>query len=180
MCVCGRRGRGGGVQSDTPTPTPTHCRPTTHTTHNEQTHNTEHARWHRQFCLPKICPRRVIYHLTPEVHQRNPWIFYIFSLRIDREQHLSDSSNHSLYLIKLFSFTNLEGSSGRNQRPDGSIRLYPLLLLPSLHTTTTHKNAQRQRHRDRETETQRQGQNPSITNDLHVRLFPWCSVKESP
>ena len=31
------------------TPTSTHCTPTTHTTHN-----TEHARCHRQFCLPKF------------------------------------------------------------------------------------------------------------------------------
>ena len=29
------------------------------------------------------------------------------------------SSNHSLYLIKLFSFSNLEGSPGGNQQPDG-------------------------------------------------------------
>ena len=41
-------------------------------------------------------------HLAPEVHQRNPWILHIFSLRIDREQRVPDSSNHSLYLLKLF------------------------------------------------------------------------------
>ena len=39
-------------------------------------------------------------HLAPEVHQRNPWILSIFSLRIDREQHVPDSSNHSIYLMK--------------------------------------------------------------------------------
>ena len=84
-------------------------------------------------------------HLTPEVQQRNPWILQIFSLRTDREQHVPDSSNHSLYLIKLFSFSNLEGSSGGNQQPDGSISLSPSRP-PSL---SHHNNTQRQRHRDR-------------------------------
>ena len=32
-----------------------------------------------------------------------------------REQHVADSSNHSLCLIKLFSFSNPEGHCGRNQ-----------------------------------------------------------------
>ena len=51
------------------------------------------------------------------------WIVHSFSLRIDREQHVPDSSNHSLYVIKLFSFSNLEGNFGGNQLPDRSISL---------------------------------------------------------
>ena len=36
---------------------------------------------------------------------------YTFSvLRIGRKQHVPDSSNHSLHLIRLFSFSNLEGN----------------------------------------------------------------------
>ena len=50
-----------------------------------------------------------------EVHQRNQWIFAIFSLRIGREQHVVDSSKHSLCLKKLFSFSNPEGHCGGNQ-----------------------------------------------------------------
>ena len=55
------------------------------------------------------------HHLAPEVHQRNQWILPIFSLRIGREQHVADSSNHSRCLIKLFSFSNPEGNCGGNQ-----------------------------------------------------------------
>ena len=46
-----------------------------------------------------------------EVHQRNPWMFPILSLRIDREQHVPDSSNHSLYLIKLLNSSSPEESA---------------------------------------------------------------------
>ena len=44
-----------------------------------------------------------------EVHHRNPWILHILSLKIDREQHDADSSNRSLYLIKLFNSSSPEG-----------------------------------------------------------------------
>ena len=94
------------------------------------------------------------YHVPQRFHRKKPWILYIFSLRIDREQHVPDSSNRSLYLTKLFIFSNLEGSSGGNQQPDGSIGLSPsppsLPPPPRQHTT---RNTQRQRHRDRDTET---------------------------
>ena len=54
-------------------------------------------------------------HLTPEVHQRHPWILPFFSLRTDRQQHFLDSSNHSLHLTKLLSSSypgeTLEGTS---------------------------------------------------------------------
>ena len=53
------------------------------------------------------------YRLTPEVHQRTPWILQVFSLRIDREQHVPDYSNHSLHLINL---SNSSSSSGTLRR----------------------------------------------------------------
>ena len=62
-----------------------------------------HTGGRRQFCLPRKAHVEFSVGLR-EVHQRNRWIIHIFSLRTDREQHVSDSSNHSLYLIKLFSF----------------------------------------------------------------------------
>ena len=95
------------------------------------------------------------HHLALEVLQRNPWISPIFSLRTSREQHVADSSNHSLCLIKLFSFSNLEVHCGRNQLWHGSkCLLSPLPPPPQQpqHTsTTTTRNSnstqeQRQRH----------------------------------
>ena len=47
--------------------------------------------------------------------ERNPWFLPIQGLRTSREQHVPESSNHSLYLIRLFSFSNLEGNCGGNQ-----------------------------------------------------------------
>ena len=45
------------------------------------------------------------------------------SLRTDREQHVSDSSNHSLFLVKLFVFSCSQG----NKLPDCSIRFRSFL-----------------------------------------------------
>ena len=75
--------------------------------------HTEKGGNHRQFCLPKFA--HIGLSRASEVHKRNPGIFPIFSLRIGREQHVHDSSNHSLFLIKLFSFSYPEGNSGGNQ-----------------------------------------------------------------
>ena len=80
--------------------------------------------------------------MVPEVHQRNPWILHIFSLRMDREQHVPDSSNHSLHLIKLFSFSKIEGNFGGNQL---MVRLVSHLLPPSS-TTTPHTHNTTQHH----------------------------------
>ena len=55
---------------------------------------------HRQFCLPKFV--HVGLSRAPEVQQRSPCMLPTFSLRIGREEHVRDSSNCSLYLIKLF------------------------------------------------------------------------------
>ena len=50
--------------------------------------------------------------LSPErFTKRNLWILPISSLRISREQHVPDSSNHSLFLIKLFNSSSPEGKS---------------------------------------------------------------------
>ena len=112
---------------------------------------------HRQFCLPKIA--HVWLSRASEVHQRNFWIFPISSLKIGREQHVTDSSNHSLYLIKLFSFSNLEENFGGNQQSDGSSCLSNSPSLPSppppTTTTTTH-DTQRQGDRDTKTERDRE------------------------
>ena len=47
--------------------------------------------------------------------ERNPWSLHIFSLRTGREQHVLESSNHSLYLMKLLSSISPEGHCRRNQ-----------------------------------------------------------------
>ena len=119
-----------------------------------------HTEGRRQFCLPRKA--HVEFSLVVrEVHQRNRWILHIFSLKTDREQHVHDSSNHSIFLIKLFSFRHLEGNFGGNQQPDGSIilsRSPPSLHPPprphQQHTTHRDRDTETQRHRDTETETE--------------------------
>ena len=76
---------------------------------------------HRQFCLPKFA--QIGLSRDPEVHQKYHWISQISSLRTSREQHVRDSSNHSLYLMKLFVFRCPEG----NKLLDCSIRFRPFL-----------------------------------------------------
>ena len=106
-------------QRDTHTNTNTQCTTNTHA-------NTQHRirKVSSPVLLTKIWPRRVT--TWPQrFKKRNPWILHVFCLTIDREQHVPDSSNHSLYLTKLLSFSNLEGNFGGNQLPDGSIGLSP-------------------------------------------------------
>ena len=95
-----------------------------------------HTGGRRQFCLPRKA-HLVFSHSTREVHQRNPWILHIFSLRIDREQHVPDSSNHS-------SRETLAGISNQ------VVRLVSHLLLPPLPPTTTQQHTT---HRDRDRDT---------------------------
>ena len=78
---------------------------------------------HREFCLPKMAHEELP--IAPEVHQSNLWILPIQSLRIGREQHVSDSCNHSLHLIKLINSTYPEGRFGSEPALDGSIILSP-------------------------------------------------------
>ena len=134
-----------------------------------------HTGGRRQFCSPRKV--HVEFSLVPrEVHQRNRWIVHIFRLRTCREQHVSDSSNHSLYLKRLFSFSNLEANFGGNQQPDGSIGLSRSPLSPpsSTTTTTTTHNTQHtetETHTDRDTETQRHRDTETETKPkFHERL----------
>ena len=62
----------------------------------------------------KKCPRRVLA-CPREVHQRKPCIVPILSLSIGRTRHVPESSNHSLYLLKLFNASSPEGTFGWNQ-----------------------------------------------------------------
>ena len=45
-----------------------------------------------------------------EVHHRNHEILHNFSLRVGREQHVTDSFNHSLYLTQVFHSSSPEGN----------------------------------------------------------------------
>ena len=75
-----------------------------HTTHTHRTHH-------------KNGPRRVIT-CSRGTPKRNHWKLSILSLRRGREQHVPDSSNHSLYLMKLFdlSFAPFSKHSERFER----------------------------------------------------------------
>ena len=66
--------------------------------------------------------------------ERNPWFLPIQGLRPGREQHVLESSNHSLYLTKLLSSSNLEGQCGGNQ-----------------HTQHTQSPTQRHKHQHKDT-----------------------------
>ena len=61
-------------------------------------------------CLPKFA--HVWSSRASEIHHKKPMDLTHFSLRIGREQHVADSSNHSLCLMKLFSFSNPGGHCG--------------------------------------------------------------------
>ena len=60
--------------------------------------------------LTKKSPRRVLT-WPHRFTERNPLILPIQGLRIDREQLVPESSNHSLHLMNLFIFSNLEESA---------------------------------------------------------------------
>ena len=72
------------------------------------------SKGHRQFCSPKFT--HVWSSRASEDQNKKPMdlIHFQFENR-SREQHVADSSNHSLCLIKLFSFRNPEGHCGGNQ-----------------------------------------------------------------
>ena len=125
---------------------------------------------HRQFCLPNL-PTLVITSFRGS--PKKLLDLSHSSLRKDREQHVPDSSNYSLYLMKLFSFSNLEENFGGNQQPDGSSCLSNSPSLPSPpppqpqppHTT----------HRDKETETQRQRETEKEDSEKDVSHFKLAS-----
>ena len=74
------------------------------------------TRSHRQFCLPRKA--HVQFSLAPErFTKRNERILPIF-LSLGggcRDQHVRDSSNHSIHLTKLFNSSSPEGNCGGNQ-----------------------------------------------------------------
>ena len=63
--------------------------------------------------LTKICPRMVTTWFRGSL--KKPVDLHYFHLRTGREQHVANSSKHSLCLIKLFSFSNPEGHCRGNQ-----------------------------------------------------------------
>ena len=67
----------------------------------------------RQLCLPRKA--HVEFSLGPTDSPKKPLYFTHFSLRIDREQHLPDSSDHSLYLTKLLRSSYPGENVGGNQ-----------------------------------------------------------------
>ena len=98
------------------------------------------------------------YHVLQRFNTETLGSFPFSSLRIGREQHVPDSSNHSLYLIKLFSYSNLEGNFGGNQLPNGSICLSSSTPpRPSRQHTTQHQHitTSHTTHGDRHRETEK-------------------------
>ena len=71
------------------------------------------------------------YHVLQRFNEETFGSFPFSSVRIDREQHVPDSSNHSLSLIKLFSFSCPEGNkrlvlfSKQNERSERQYRPEP-------------------------------------------------------
>ena len=63
---------------------------------------------------------------TKVMTESNLWMLIILSLKFYREQHVPDSSHHSLSLTKLFNSSFPEGNFGGNQLLDGSISFPPL------------------------------------------------------
>ena len=109
---------------------------------------------HRQFCLPKLA--HVWLSRASEVQQRKFWIFSSF--KFENRSRTTCPPNFAVHLIKLFSFSNLEGNFGENQQPDGSICLSNSPSPPSPSHNHDHNHhirhteTGRQRHKDRETE----------------------------
>ena len=102
------------------------------------------------------------YPLLERFTERNPWILQISSLRIDHEQHAPDSSNHSLSLLKLSSFSCPEGHCGGNDKHTTHPPSPPPPLPPSspshttqhTHTiTNTNTNTNTKTHTQRHTHT---------------------------
>ena len=98
--------------------------------------------------LTKICPRMVItcFRSSPKK------LLDPSGLRIDREQHVPDSSNHSLYPVSAIWRETFTGISNQTVRFDSPI----LLLLPPLHHHNHNHNHHTQRQGDRDTKTERQ------------------------
>ena len=76
---------------------------------------------------------------APEVQQRTPWILPIFCLRIGREQHVAESSNHSLHLNTLF---NSRHMTQRHTHRHSTTEHNTAQQSTEQHSTIQHNNAQ--------------------------------------
>ena len=96
-------------------------------------------------CLPQMT------HVELKVHQSNHWIAPIKSSRTSREKHVPDSSNHSLFLTKLFNSSYPEGNFGAPARCfnlsfarlDGSLGLPPLQEKRTMRTSVSQRASTR-------------------------------------
>ena len=96
------------------------------------------------------------YHLLERFTERNPCVLQISSLRTGREQHVSDSSNHSLSLLQLFSFSCPEEyCEGTTNTPPTHHHHHHSLspLSPTPHNTPTRSQKQTQTPTQRHTRT---------------------------
>ena len=90
--------------------------------------------------LTKKSPRRVLT-WPQKFTERNPWFLPIRSLRAGREQHVPESSNHPLYLIRLFSFRNLEETpTQQTQTPTQQTQTQTQQTQPQTQHTHTHQH----------------------------------------
>ena len=85
---------------------------------------------HRQFCSLAFAHK--LSRASERVTERNPWFLPIQGLRTGREQHVPESSNHSLYLMKLLRDT-AEGTSTRNSHTHQHILTNPPTHRPTHH-----------------------------------------------
>ena len=127
------RGEGGGGQRDTPTPTHTHTPHTSHTPHTHHTHTshthhthlthtTKHTTQNTQGVIASSAYQNLPtwgYHLTPEVHQRNPWILHVLRLRIGGEIHQSFTLPDEAVKLQL---------SGGNRWREPAVRWFRFVL----------------------------------------------------
>ena len=118
----------------------------------EREERKERGGGHRQFCLPRKAHEELS-RASERFTERNPWFLPIQGLRTGREQHVPESSNHSLYLMKLLSSIfilreTLAGISTHNTQHTHTDQHIPtdpptttLLPSPSLSLTHAHANA---------------------------------------
>ena len=96
---------------------------TPHTQQKQMLKTKENKKKSSSVLLTKICPRKVITCFRGSPKETIGCFAHFQGRRIGREQQVPDSTNHSLCLVKLLSFSNLERRSGGNQQLDGSVCL---------------------------------------------------------
>ena len=124
-----------------------------HTESCGRTHG-EEGECHRQFCLPEFA--HVGLSLGPRGPAKKPLDLTHFKFVIGREQHVADSSDHSLYLMKLLRSSYLERTA---EGVSCEMVRFVSSSSPSSSTTTTttthnnHNNPQRQQEQHARTQT---------------------------